>query len=207
MYYIVEYHLTGSADTWGVRCFTDKTEAEKFAEDYLAYPCGCGPEAQSVSEYQSETPVKEREAKCPKDAPFRSTRIIIDGIVIDIKSDNFIERAKHFIKISRSIKWPTDEPEMDDAPEETSSNLCKPKILKNSYQATSYHPAPYRCPVCYGTGEVPGYFYDPSNSGSTTFPATQVCHTCNGKGIVWKTLAHVAEGRKSEMQPPDEEDK
>lgn len=46
---------------------------------------------------------------------------------------------------------------------------------------------PYRCPVCNGRGFVPGGFYSStSDVWITGTLATEVCRTCQGKGVVWK---------------------
>jgi len=45
---------------------------------------------------------------------------------------------------------------------------------------------PVICPVCQGRGYVPHGFYD-NFSGSTTNIKTEICRTCTGKGVIWKT--------------------
>ena len=46
---------------------------------------------------------------------------------------------------------------------------------------------PYRCPVCNGRGLVPGGFYSStSDVWITGMLATEVCRTCQGKGVIWK---------------------
>lgn len=37
---------------------------------------------------------------------------------------------------------------------------------------------PYPCPICSGTGVV--------DETASTVLACEVCHACNGKGIVWE---------------------
>lgn len=45
---------------------------------------------------------------------------------------------------------------------------------------------PYKCPICNGTGIVPGGFYLSVNGYSSTSTATaKVCRQCQGSGIVW----------------------
>ena len=46
---------------------------------------------------------------------------------------------------------------------------------------------PYRCPICNGTGIVPGGFYFSVNGHSSSTNTTEVCRQCQGSGIVWGT--------------------
>ena len=47
---------------------------------------------------------------------------------------------------------------------------------------------PYKCPVCLGTGGVAEGFYS-STSGVWSSTGTQIelCRSCFGSGIVWRT--------------------
>ena len=44
---------------------------------------------------------------------------------------------------------------------------------------------PYRCPICNGTGIVPGGFYFSVNGYSTSTNTTEMCRQCQGSGLVW----------------------
>ena len=40
------------------------------------------------------------------------------------------------------------------------------------------------CPICGGNGHVPGGFYNSVGGSSVTANVSEVCRTCNGKGII-----------------------
>lgn len=40
------------------------------------------------------------------------------------------------------------------------------------------------CPICGGTGHVSGSFYTSLGGQGTSADISQVCRTCNGKGII-----------------------
>lgn len=47
-------------------------------------------------------------------------------------------------------------------------------------------PQPWRCPVCFGTGQVDADYYNrttPDWTGTSTVPET--CRSCGGAGVVW----------------------
>lgn len=45
---------------------------------------------------------------------------------------------------------------------------------------------PYKCPVCYGVGQVAEGFYDRTSPYWTTSNNTfEQCKSCNGTGVVW----------------------
>lgn len=44
---------------------------------------------------------------------------------------------------------------------------------------------PYKCPICNGTGIVPGGFYLSVNGHSSSNRTTEMCRQCQGSGIVW----------------------
>ena len=49
---------------------------------------------------------------------------------------------------------------------------------------------PYRCPVCWGKGLVPPGFYSQRGDEEISYPmtssaASEACHSCSGRGIVW----------------------
>ena len=44
---------------------------------------------------------------------------------------------------------------------------------------------PYRCPICNGTGIVPGGFYWSVNGHSTSTNTTEMCRQCHGSGLIW----------------------
>lgn len=44
---------------------------------------------------------------------------------------------------------------------------------------------PYKCPICNGTGIVPGGFYFSVNGYSTSTNTTEMCRQCQGIGIIW----------------------
>lgn len=44
---------------------------------------------------------------------------------------------------------------------------------------------PYRCPICNGTGIVPGGFYFSVNGYSASTNTTEMCRQCQGSGLVW----------------------
>lgn len=46
---------------------------------------------------------------------------------------------------------------------------------------------PHRCPVCLGTTNVPGGFYNCCPGGTPTSTNTmEKCRACYGSGIVWE---------------------
>lgn len=44
---------------------------------------------------------------------------------------------------------------------------------------------PYKCPICNGTGIVPGGFYFSVNGYCSTTNTTEICRQCQGSGIIW----------------------
>lgn len=45
---------------------------------------------------------------------------------------------------------------------------------------------PNKCPICNGTGLVPGGFYTSALGGTgTSSAATEQCRQCKGTGIIW----------------------
>ena len=45
---------------------------------------------------------------------------------------------------------------------------------------------PYRCPICNGTGLVPGGFYQSAIGGTAiSSVSAEKCRQCNGGGIIW----------------------
>lgn len=44
---------------------------------------------------------------------------------------------------------------------------------------------PYLCPVCKGTGNVQGGFYQSTSGHSVWYNALETCRSCGGTGIVW----------------------
>ena len=45
----------------------------------------------------------------------------------------------------------------------------------------------HRCPVCNGTGQVVGNFYNVYNTSTTTISSCQ-CRSCSGTGVVWSPV-------------------
>lgn len=46
---------------------------------------------------------------------------------------------------------------------------------------------PHRCPVCGGSGQVPPWFYNRFEGGSTTcVPTPDMCRSCGGTGVLWE---------------------
>jgi len=47
--------------------------------------------------------------------------------------------------------------------------------------------APYRCPICYGTGKVPqGFYLSDGRSWISSSMEKETCRSCGGSGIVWE---------------------
>lgn len=44
---------------------------------------------------------------------------------------------------------------------------------------------PYKCPICNGTGIVPGGFYLSVNGYCSSTQTTEMCRQCLGSGIIW----------------------
>lgn len=44
---------------------------------------------------------------------------------------------------------------------------------------------PYKCPICNGTGIVPGGFYLSVNGYCSSTNTTEMCRQCQGTGIIW----------------------
>ncbi len=44
---------------------------------------------------------------------------------------------------------------------------------------------PYQCPVCHGTGIVPGGFYDSISKAWTSSIMSEQCRACGGTGVLW----------------------
>lgn len=51
----------------------------------------------------------------------------------------------------------------------------------------NYEQKPYICPVCNGRGLVPHGFYNTQSYYSSTDVTEEICRSCGGSGIVWKT--------------------
>lgn len=45
---------------------------------------------------------------------------------------------------------------------------------------------PHRCPICNGTGNVPGGFYYSTGDFCVSNCATETCRTCGGTGVIWE---------------------
>ena len=56
---------------------------------------------------------------------------------------------------------------------------------------------PYRCPICNGTGIVPGGFYLSVNGCCSATQATEMCRQCQGSGIIWGVEDYNHEGLAS----------
>lgn len=55
------------------------------------------------------------------------------------------------------------------------NNLCAPSLRKE----------PYKCPVCCGDGSIPHKVPDEMTADHKGFVMKIVCHSCEGKGIIW----------------------
>ena len=44
---------------------------------------------------------------------------------------------------------------------------------------------PYKCPICNGSGIVPGGFYISVGGYGTSASTTEMCRQCQGSGIIW----------------------
>lgn len=44
---------------------------------------------------------------------------------------------------------------------------------------------PYKCPICNGTGIVPGGFYFSVNGYCSSTNTSEMCRQCQGRGIIW----------------------
>ena len=44
---------------------------------------------------------------------------------------------------------------------------------------------PYRCPICNGTGIVPGGLYFSVNGYCSSTNTTEMCRQCQGSGLIW----------------------
>ena len=53
---------------------------------------------------------------------------------------------------------------------------------------------PYRCPICNGTGIVPGGFYFSVNGYCSSTNTTEMCRQCKGSGIIWGVEDYDYEG-------------
>ena len=55
----------------------------------------------------------------------------------------------------------------------------------NETQQTLSTPKPYCCPVCTGSGNVPGGFYNRTSQNWTSCSSIETCRACNGTGVIW----------------------
>lgn len=44
---------------------------------------------------------------------------------------------------------------------------------------------PYKCPICNGSGIVPGGFYLSTGNFTVSDRTTEPCRACNGTGVLW----------------------
>jgi len=60
--------------------------------------------------------------------------------------------------------------------------------IKNSYNnlcAPSLRKEPYKCPVCCSDGSIPHKVPDEMTADHKGFFVKIVCHSCEGKGVIW----------------------
>ena len=86
-------------------------------------------------------------------------------------------RDGHFWCEDHDFSWPVGD---DDGPL-YDGFVCNPVLTPPAQTG------PFRCPVCRGNGLVPNGFYtQTSGTWSTTSLGPEKCHSCSGKGVVWR---------------------